>query len=128
MVISTYSNILLNVNMINMTYGRVRVQPKRSLRLFEVLTKPPKRLGTLKPYHARDEKNPILYNTPENNCPLPYGWRYEVRSVTQVVNMDTRIHKERNTEREKERDKERDTLIYTTYAYNPITHVFSKTA
>ena len=42
------------------------------------------------------------------------------RSVTQVVNMDTRIHKE-NTEREKERDKERDTLIYTTLRVTSIT-------
>ena len=39
MVISTYSNILLSVSMINIAYWRVGLRPERSLRLFEVLAR-----------------------------------------------------------------------------------------
>ena len=39
MVIFIYSNILSSVNMMNMTKVRVRMQPIRPLRLFEVLTR-----------------------------------------------------------------------------------------
>ena len=39
MVISTYSNILLSVSMINITKMRVRVRPERPLGLFEVLAR-----------------------------------------------------------------------------------------
>ena len=63
MVISTYSNILLSVSLINITNMRVVGGHVRPLGLFEVLARNIKRRGTLRPYEKRKENNPSVYNT-----------------------------------------------------------------
>ena len=50
-VISTYSNILLSVSMINMSEMRVSLRPRMvTWTVWSTCTKPPKRRGTLRPY------------------------------------------------------------------------------
>ena len=78
MVTSTYSNILLSVSMMNITNVRVGMRPERPLRLFEVLTR--NRQSALGLSAVRAHKNnhtECVQYLLDNNCPLPFGWRYE---------------------------------------------------
>ena len=72
MVISTYSNILLSVSMINIAYRRVACSRERPLRLFEVLARNRQSaVGLWTPYATRTRTTkPNVYNTSSTNAVL----------------------------------------------------------
>ena len=74
MVIFTYSNILLNVSMINIANGRVWMQPSSATcTVRSTYTKPPKRLGAVTPYEKRTRKTtPNVYNTSSTTTVLSH--------------------------------------------------------
>ena len=79
MVISTYSNILLSVSMINMTRCVCVCSQERPLGLFEVLARNRQSaVGLLgRTRSAREQPTECVQYLLDNNCPLPPGWRYE---------------------------------------------------
>ena len=80
MVISTYSNILLSVSMINMTKLRVRMQPENGhldcLKYLRETAKAPWNYWAVRDAHY-DKQPECLQYLLDNNCPLTPGWRYE---------------------------------------------------
>ena len=72
MVISTYSNILLSVSMINMTNMRVGVRPERPLRLFEVLAR--NRQSAL----GRGRRSRSAREQPPRMCTIPPRQRLSI--------------------------------------------------
>ena len=75
MVVFIYSNILLSVSMINMTYVRVRCSHERPLGLFEVLTR--NRQSAVgrgrRTLRARGTTTPNVYNTSSITTALYHG-------------------------------------------------------
>ena len=80
MVISTYSNILLSVSMINMTKLRVRMQPENGhldcLKYLRETAKAPWNYWAVRDAHYYKQPECLQYLL-DNNCPLTPGWRYE---------------------------------------------------
>ena len=79
MVISTYSNILLSVSMINMTNGRVVGGQNGHLDCLKYLhetAKAPWDSDAVRKAHENNQPECVQYLL-DNNCPLPFGWRYE---------------------------------------------------
>ena len=80
MVISTYSNILLSVSMINMTNGRVVGRPENGhldcLKYLHETAKAPWDSHAVRKAHENNQPECVQYLL-DNNCPLPFGWRYE---------------------------------------------------
>ena len=81
MVISTYSNILLSVSMINMTNGRVRCSRERPLGLFEILARNRQSaVGLWTPSRAHAEQSTRMFTIPP---------RQQLSSPTQVGDTST---------------------------------------
>ena len=80
MVISTYSNILLSVSLINLTNGRVSWQPRTAtldcLKYLRETAKAPCDEEAVREAHKNNHPECLQYLL-DNNCPLPRRWRYE---------------------------------------------------
>ena len=89
MVIFIYSNILLSVSMMNLTHGRVSLQPRTATwTVWSTCTKPPKRRRTLRPYILRtNATNPSVYNTSSTTTAL-----YQMVGDTKVENCTHHSH------------------------------------
>ena len=77
MVISTYSNILLSVNLMNMTKDACTVAAKNGhldcLKYLHETAKAPWDLRRVQDAHENDHPECLQYLL-DNNCPLPPGW------------------------------------------------------
>ena len=79
MVISTYSNILLSVSMINLTKMRVvggRNGHLDCLKYLHETAKAPWDEDAVRVAHENNHPECVQYCL-DNDCPLPPGWRYE---------------------------------------------------
>ena len=128
MVISTYSNILLSVSMINITNGRVGCGQERPLGLFEVLARNRQSaVGLLgRTSSAREQPNRMCTIPPRQRLSSPTGWRYEgwrvararIRNIIRIRNRNrnrnririiTRVLQPPHPCNTKERKRERHT-------------------
>ena len=105
MVISTYSNILLSVNMINMSEVRVYGRPVRPLRLFEVLAR--NRQSALELFgrtrSAREQPLRMFTIPPRQRLSSPNRLAIRRRNVTHVLNTCSDTQRERERERDNEK-------------------------
>ena len=98
MVISTYSNILLSVSMINMTNGVWFAAENGHLDCLKYLhetAKAPWDDDAVREAHENNHTDCVQYLL-DNNCPLPPGWLYE----------DGELYSETETESELESESE----------------------
>ena len=95
MVISTYSNILLSVSMMNARNMRVEMQPRTATWIvWSTYTKPPRRRGTLEPYEKRTRTAPTsVYNTSSTIIVLSHlvGCTRTESYATRIQNQNIRI-------------------------------------
>ena len=80
MVIFTYSNILLSVSMINIANGVCRMAAENGhldcLKYLHETAKAPWDEDAVREAHYNNHTECLQYLL-DNNCPLPFGWRYE---------------------------------------------------
>ena len=86
-VISTYSNILLSVSMINIAHVRVCWQPRNGhldcLKYLHETAKAPWDSHAVRRAHENNQPECVQYLL-DNNCPLPYRWTYEHGDLTVI--------------------------------------------
>ena len=102
MVISTYSNILLSVSMMNMTNVRVSCGQNGHLDCLKYLhetAKAPWDYRAVRVAHENNHPECVQYLL-DNDCPLPDGWRYEGGTLYDDRN-NRRGVQDRTREREK---------------------------
>ena len=92
MVISTYSNILLSVSMINITKLRVRCSRERPLGLFEVLTRNRQSaVGLLgRTSSAREQPHRVCTIPPRERLSSPTRLAIRTWSVTHLIKTHTK--------------------------------------
>ena len=108
MVIFIYSNILLSVSMINIANMRVGMRPRRSLGLFEVLTRNRqsalgRRSGTLR---AQEQPNRLRTIPPRQRLPVTKRLAIRTRRVIRVVinvKIQKNVYHYSSTKRERNR-------------------------
>ena len=92
MVISTYSNILLSVSMINIAYWRVGLRPRDGhldcLKYLHETAKWPWDSQAVREAHENNHTDCVQYLL-DNDCPLPYGWRYENGELHDVTESES---------------------------------------
>ena len=80
MVTFIYSNILLSVSMIDIANGRVCMRPRTAtwtvLKYLRETAKAPWDSRAVRLAHENNQTECLQYLL-DNDCPLPYGWRYE---------------------------------------------------
>ena len=80
MVIFTYSNILLSVSMINITMYACLYGGQNGhldcLKYLHETAKAPWDSDAIRSAHENNHPDCVQYLL-DNNCPLPFGWRYE---------------------------------------------------